>query len=124
MQAIIYVTAEAFQTANAIKDPTHHERLDLGDEMPDLIASPGYHLKNANKLKLAALPEEFSNALDALDAPDDINKGSSGVRIVECVGSSATLENFGVKVVECVESIVTMPANLRGCIFEGGTKPA
>ncbi len=119
MQATIYVTAAAFQTAHAIKDLTHHERLDLGDEVPDLVASPGYHMKNANKLKLVALPEELANVLDALDALDGTTEATTGVRIVEFVGSSATLENFGVRVVGCGESIVTMPANLRGCIFEG-----
>ena len=81
MQATIYVTAEAYQTAQMIKDLDYNDRMNLCDEIADLAERPGYHLKNANKLKLAPLPEKAN--IIRLD----------------------TLE-------------VSMPANLRGCIFE------
>lgn len=56
MQATIYVSAEAYQTAQAIKDLDYYDRLNLSDEMSDFDKQPGYHLKNANTLKLAVLP--------------------------------------------------------------------
>jgi hypothetical protein len=57
-QANIYVAQEAYDTAMKIKDLDHYDRLNLSDESPDLINQQGYHLKNANKLKLAVLPED------------------------------------------------------------------
>lgn len=58
MQATIYVTNEAYQTAQTIKDLDYYDRLNLSDETPDFDKRPGYHLKNANTLKLAVLPED------------------------------------------------------------------
>lgn len=58
MQATIYVTSEAYQTAQAIKDLDYYDRLNLSDEQPDFDKRPGYHLKNANVLKLAVLPDD------------------------------------------------------------------
>lgn len=57
-QATIYVTQEAYDTAMMIKDLDHHDRANLSDELPDLANQPGYHLKNANKLKLEVLPDD------------------------------------------------------------------
>ncbi|MFS2003803.1 hypothetical protein ACEN9F_09275 [Duganella sp. CT11-25] len=56
MPATIYVTAEAYQTAQAIKDLDYYDRLNLSDDIPGFDKQPGYHLKNANALKLAVLP--------------------------------------------------------------------
>lgn len=56
MQATIYVTHEAYETAQTIKDLDYYDRLNLSDETPDFDKRPGYHLKNANVLKLAVLP--------------------------------------------------------------------
>lgn len=81
MQATIYVSNEAYQTAQTIKDLDYYARANLCDELPGFENHPGYHLKNANKLKLALLPVDASIAT--------------------------------------VSPEVTMPANLRGCIFEG-----
>jgi len=81
MQATIYVTAETHQTAQTIKDLDYNDRMNLCDEMDDLADRPGYHLKNANKLKLAPLPENAN-----IIRPDSLQ--------------------------------VSMPSNLRGCIFE------
>ena len=81
MQATIYVTNEAYQAAQSIKDLDYYDRMNLCDEISDLAERPGYHFKNANKLKLAPLPDAAN-----IIRPD-------------------TLE-------------VSMPANLRGCIFE------
>lgn len=86
-QAAIYVTSEAFQTANAIKDLDHYDRVNLCEDEPDLEMRSGYHFKNANKIKLAVLPD-----------------GASIVTLADLPGSSVS---------------VTMPSNLRGCIFEG-----
>ena len=47
MPATIYVTAEAYATAQAIKDLDYYDRLNLSEEMPDFDKRPGYHLKNA-----------------------------------------------------------------------------
>jgi hypothetical protein len=58
MQATIYVTNEAFQTARMIKDLDYYDRLNLSDEEPDFDKRPGYHLKNANVFKLAVLPDD------------------------------------------------------------------
>jgi hypothetical protein len=58
MPATIYVTAEAYETAQAIKDLDYYERLNLSDETPDFDKRPGYHLKNANVLQLAVLPDD------------------------------------------------------------------
>lgn len=57
MQATIYVAAEAYQTAKAIKDLDYYDRLNLSDEMVGFDKRPGYHLKNANVLNLAVLPD-------------------------------------------------------------------
>lgn len=56
MQATIYVTNESYETAQVIKDLDYYDRLNLSDETPDFDKRPGYHLKNANVLKLAVLP--------------------------------------------------------------------
>lgn len=58
MPATIYVTAEAYETAQAIKDLDYYDRLNLSDETPDFDKRPGYHLKNANVLQLAVLPDD------------------------------------------------------------------
>jgi hypothetical protein len=80
MQATIYVTTEAHQTAQTIKDLDYHGRATLCDELPSFENRPGYHLKNTNKLKLEVLPDK------------------------------ANIIN--------VSPTITMPTNLRGCIFE------
>ncbi|MYN04396.1 hypothetical protein GTP41_20085 [Pseudoduganella sp. DS3] len=58
MQATIYVSSDAYQTAQAIKDLDYYDRLNLSDEIPDFDKRPGYHLKNANVFKLAVLPDD------------------------------------------------------------------
>lgn len=88
-QATIYVTPEAMATAVAIKDLDYYTRVSMSDDEADLLHSPGYYLKNANKLKLAILP---ANAHVAITL-------------------SPTSE------LPCARA-VSMPANLRGCIFE------
>lgn len=92
MQATIYVTPEAFQTAMTINDLGYSERTNLCDEIPALADQPGYHFKNADKLKLAVLPPDARVALVVAEA--------------------------GVKSDRSVEFGITLPANLRGCIFE------
>lgn len=57
MQANIYVTTEVYQTAQHIKDLDYYDRQNLCDEVPGFDKRPGYHLKNANVLKLAVLPD-------------------------------------------------------------------
>lgn len=87
-QATIYVTNEAFQTSQTIKDLTNHERNNFCDEVPDLYNREGYHLKNANSLQLAPLP--------------------AAARVVLVLSLGGDLE----------APQVSVPANLRGCIFE------
>lgn len=88
MQATIYVTQEAMDTAIAIKDLPYYD-LTSDDETNDLSQKEGFWLKNANKLKLAVLPVNAHVALCLTpDEPDVYQRH------------------------------VSMPANLRGCIFE------
>lgn len=87
MQAPIYVTAEAYHTANAIKDLDYYDRINLCEEDAGFDKRSGYHFKNANKIKLAILPD-----------------GASIVNVTGLLGSLVS---------------ITMPSNLRGCIFEG-----
>jgi hypothetical protein len=90
MQATIYVTDQALAVANEIKDLTQSERLALTDDSAtDLSQSEGYFLKSANRLDLAALP------------PDAL------------VGRRLTPE-----LPEVYARHVSIPSNLRGCIFE------
>lgn len=90
MQATIYVTADAFETAEAIKDLDYHSLLLLtDDEATDPSRKPGYYLKNANKLKLAPLPENAK------------------------IGICLFPENP-----TTYKRHVSIPTNLRGCIFE------
>lgn len=89
-QAIIYVTEDALATANAIKDLSYYDRMLLGDdEATDLSQKPGYFLKNANKLRLAALPSDAVVSLRVVPEEPVIYRRH-----------------------------VSMPTNLRGCIFE------
>jgi hypothetical protein len=64
MQANIYVTTEAYQTAQHIKNLDYYDRINLIEETTDFDKRPGYHLKNANVLKLAVLPED-ATVIDA-----------------------------------------------------------
>ena len=90
MQARIYVTHDALETAESIKDLDYHSRMLLtDDEAADPSAKPGYYLKNANKLKLSALP---------LNAK---------------VGICLSLEDP-----ITFRRHVSMPVDLRGCVFE------
>jgi hypothetical protein len=90
MQARIYVTPDALETAQSIKDLDYHSRMLLtDDEAADPSAKPGYYLKNANKLKLSALP---------LNAK---------------VGICLSLEDP-----ITFRRHVSMPVDLRGCVFE------
>ncbi|OWY34645.1 hypothetical protein [Herbaspirillum aquaticum] len=89
MQATIYVSEEAMATAIAIKDLSHYDRITLSDDPnTDLSQSPGYFLKNANKLKLATLPTNH--------------------RVIASLAPGRA-DNI---------ADVSMPVHLRGCIFE------
>lgn len=90
MQATIYVTKEAFAVANRIKDLGYSERMDLQDTEPDLPMQEGYCLKNINHLRVAELPADAHVALRLV--PEEP---------------------------EMYQRHVTLPSNLRGCVFEG-----
>lgn len=90
MQARIYVTHDALETAEAIKDLDYHSRMLLTDnEAADPSTKPGYYLKNANKLKLAVIPAD--------------------ARVGVCLSPEDPIT---------FRRHVSMPAALRGCIFE------
>jgi len=94
-QATIYVTERALSVAHAIKDLTQSERLALSDDpATDLSTSEGYYLKNANRLNLPALP------------PDAI------------IGCRLTPD-----VPEVYNRHVSLPSNLRGCLFSKANLP-
>lgn len=59
MQATLYVTEDILSVANALKDLDYAERMQLEDDSSSgLPISAGYHLKNANKLRLDVLPSD------------------------------------------------------------------
>ena len=89
MQAIIYISAEAMATVNAIKDLDYYDRVSLSDEGPDLSAAPGYFL-NTNVLNLAELPAGAEVAIHLTPAD-----------------------------AETYHRHVVMPVNLRGVLFSG-----
>lgn len=60
MQATIFLMPDAFATSQILKDLDHNERAELCDEDPDFALQPGYHLKNANKLRVARIPAQAS----------------------------------------------------------------
>ena len=72
MHATIFLTDEAFSTSQIIKDLDHNDRAQLCDEEPDFALRPGYHLKNASKLRVDPVPS------------------GAGVRCVECVESAVS----------------------------------
>jgi len=89
MTVTIYVTKEAMATVLKIKDLDYYDRCCLADnEATDLTRKEGYYLKTTHKLNLAPLPE--------------------GALLVAslCTGGADYSER------------VSIPANLRGCIFE------
>lgn len=90
MQATIYVTTEAFTTANQLKDLDYYDRLSLADnDENDVSRRAGYYLKNANELNIAVLPH--------------------GAKIaVHVTPANSTLYNRH----------IALPPELRGCIFE------
>lgn len=89
MTVTIYVTKEAMATVLKIKDLDYYDRCCLADnEATDLTGKQGYYLKTTHKLSLAPLPE------DAL------------------LVASLRTSDAG------YSERVSIPANLRGCIFE------
>lgn len=89
MTVTIYVTKEAMATVLKIKDLDYYDRCCLADiEATDLTSKEGYYLKTTHKLSLAPLPE-------------------SALLVASLRTSDADyLER------------VSIPASLRGCIFE------
>jgi hypothetical protein len=90
MSATIYITPQAMETAAVLHGLDYYDRCSLTDEgAVDWTAKEGYYLKNADVLKVAALPENASIALRLHPESRE----------------------------EYVRH-VSMPANLRGCLFE------
>lgn len=89
MQATIYVTRDALDTALEMADLPYYERVTLTDEAAtDPTHRAGYHLKSPKRMRLAALPTDATVVMRL--TPDDA--------------------------VFCLH--VTAPRNLRGCLFE------
>jgi len=89
MTATIYVTKEAWETCQALKDLDYYDRCVLSDDpTTDPTGKQGYYLKNANKLNLAPLQDDADIVLRFL--PDDT----------------------------AYSKVVSIPASLRGCVFE------
>ncbi|RYG88912.1 MAG: hypothetical protein EON58_19670, partial [Alphaproteobacteria bacterium] len=90
MSATIYITLQAMETAAVLHGLDYYDRCSLTDEgAVDWTAEEGYYLKNADELKVAALPENASIALRL---------------------HPESWEEYA--------RHVSMPANLRGCLFE------
>lgn len=88
MQATIYITPEAMATVNAIKDLDYHDRLALSDDDETDLTAKEGYHLIAKKLKLAPLPADAHIAANLAPAVQQEPGG------------------------------VSMPAHLRGCIFE------
>lgn len=89
MTVTIYVTTEAMATVLKIKDLDYYDRCCLADnEATDLTRKEGYYLKTTHKLNLAPLPDDA-----LLVASLRMNDADYSER-------------------------VSVPASLRGCIFE------
>jgi len=89
MQATIYVTREALDTAMEMADLPHYERVTLADAPPtDPTHRAGYYLKSPKRMRLAALPIDATVVMRL--TPDDA----------------------------AFPLYVTAPRSLRGCIFE------
>lgn len=59
MQATLYVTEDILSVANALKDLTYTDLMQLEDDSTSgLPMSAGYHIKSANKLRLNVLPSD------------------------------------------------------------------
>lgn len=94
-QATIYVTREAWTTSQAIKDLDYYDRCELSDsEATDLTGKEGYYLKNANLMRIALLPDDAHIVLRL--------RPEGGARY---------------------STHVSLPASLRGCIFEKAKLP-
>lgn len=90
MSATIYITPQAMETATALRGLDYYDRCSLSDEgAVDWTAKEGYYLKNADELNVAALPKD---ALIALRLHPE------------------SREEYA--------QHVSLPANLRGCLFE------
>lgn len=90
MQATIYVTPAALQTALEMDDLSHYQRVSLADEIAtDPTTREGYYLKSPSKIKLAALPDDAK------------------IKVKLCPEQP---EIFSVH--------VQAPENLRGCLFQ------
>lgn len=95
MTATIYVTKEAWATSQLIKDLDYYDRCELSDtEATDLTCKEGYYLKNANLMRIAPLPDDARIVLRL--RPEDS---------------------------ELYSRHVSLPAFLRGCIFEKAKVP-
>jgi hypothetical protein len=89
MTVTIYVTKEAMTTVLKIKDLDYYDRCCLADnETTDLTCKEGYYLKTTHKLNLAPLPEDALLVARLRTSDADYSER------------------------------VSIPANLRGCIFE------
>lgn len=89
MTATIYVTNEAWETSQAIKDLDYYDRCTLSDDpASDWTRKAGYYLKNANAISMAPLPSTAHIALKILRSDAAVHARH-----------------------------ISVPAHLRGCIF-------
>lgn len=89
MTVTIYVTKEAMATVLKIKDLDYYDRCCLADnEATDLTCKEGYYLKTTHKLNIEPLPDDASLVASLRTSDADYSER------------------------------VSIPASLRGCIFE------
>jgi hypothetical protein len=89
MTVTIYVTKQAMATILKIKDLDYYDRCCLADnEATDLTRKEGYYLKTTHKLNLAPMPEDVLLVASLRTSDADYSER------------------------------VSIPASLRGCIFE------
>lgn len=89
MTATIYVTSEAWATAQAIKDFDYYDRCTLSDTpATDPTGKAGYYLKNATAMNIAPLPPTARIALKILRSDTAAHS-----------------------------RLISIPVHLRGCIF-------
>lgn len=89
MSATIFVTPEAWETGQAIKDLDYYDRCTLSDNpATDWTRKAGYYLKNSNAMSIEPLPPSARIALKILHSDTAMHS-----------------------------RLISVPVHLRGCIF-------
>ncbi len=117
MQGTIFVTPEAFETANAIKDLDYYQRSDLCEATPGFAERDGFRLKNAQKLKLSVLPESAHVAVSLTTGGGGPVEVSLPSNLRGCIFEKAPDLPAGYADIVSYWSGETINANTSGAIY-------